>query len=184
MLLPATGFIPSDLTFRNVAPSREVVARWGEKCGPGYEFRDSDGEEYHLYVEELYARVHQCPMEYRILPLHFARGLLEESKGSDVNWAAFAMIRCFSHLKRAPFQPHPEFEDVTAPLPWKHPKVMPLAGDSQGGSESDDVQEVRTRTVYVETLVYGSSEPCSVGPVYSQLCPLSQLCIDWSKPSF
>ncbi|KAG0622765.1 hypothetical protein M758_3G121600 [Ceratodon purpureus] len=141
MLLPATGFIPSDPEYRHVAPSREVVARWGEKCGSGYEFRECDSAEYHLYVEELFTRVHQRPMVERLLPLHFARGLLEESRGSPVNWAAFAMIRCFSHLKRSPFQPHPDFADATEPVPWIHPKVLPEPGTSGAGSESTEPSE-------------------------------------------
>ncbi|KAG0574909.1 hypothetical protein KC19_VG301800 [Ceratodon purpureus] len=141
MLLPATGFIPSDPTFRHVAPSRDVVARWGEKSGSGYEFRESDGEEYHLYVEELFTRVHQRPMVQRLLPLHFARGLLEESRGSPVNWAGFAMVRCFSPLKRSPFQPHPDYADATEAVPWVHPKVLPQPGTSGAGSESTEAGE-------------------------------------------
>ena len=143
MLLPATGFIPSDPTFRHVAPSRDVVARWGEKSGSGYEFRESDGEEYHLYVEELFTRVHQRPMVQRLLPLHFARGLLEESRGSPVNWAGFAMVRCFSPLKRSPFQPHPDYADATEAVPWVHPKVLPQPGTSGAGSESTEAGEVK-----------------------------------------
>ena len=126
MLLNASGFIPSDPRFRNVCPSSEVVARWGRKTGPGYAFREIDGEEYHLYVEELFCRVHQRAMVSRILPLHFARGLLEESRGGNVNWASFAMIRCFPAHKRTAFEPWPEYAEVRDPLPWTHPKVLPL----------------------------------------------------------
>ena len=140
MLLPASGFIPSHPAYRNVSPPCEVVERWGEKTGSGYTFRDSDGEAYHRYVEELYARVHQRPMVERILPLHFARGLLEELQGSDVNWTAFAVRRCFSHHKRTAFVPLPEYANVTTPLPWMNPKVLPLA--SRSDNDSTDMSEV------------------------------------------
>ena len=125
MLLPDAGFVSSDPAAKMVSPPSDVVAHWGQKQGKGYVFRESDGEEYFLYVNELFTRVHQREMVDRTLPLHFARGLLEESRGSQVNWAKFAMLRCFAGHKRTPFVPFPDFAEVNYPLPWVHPKVMP-----------------------------------------------------------
>ncbi|KAG0596151.1 hypothetical protein M758_UG229000 [Ceratodon purpureus] len=71
-------------------------------------------------------------MEERILPMHFARGLQHESCGYPVNWAAFAMQRCFPAHRRRPFEPFPQFADLRGPLQWTHPKVMPLRRPEQG----------------------------------------------------
>ncbi|KAG0596475.1 hypothetical protein M758_UG257900 [Ceratodon purpureus] len=75
---------------------------------------------------KLYSRVHHHTMVDDILPLHFARGQLEESRGSEVNWAAFAMRRCFPGHKKTPFEPYPDYADVRDTLPWMHSKVLPL----------------------------------------------------------
>ena len=144
MLLPSTGFIPSDPASKLTSPPADVVAHWGEKEGTGYAFRESDGEAYHEYVKELFLRVHQREMVDRILPLHFARGLLKESRGSPVNWAAFAMRRCFPGQRRRPFEPFSEFAELGGPLPWTHPQVMPLRETAQGVQGTGGNAEVRS----------------------------------------
>ncbi|KAG0574729.1 hypothetical protein KC19_VG286000 [Ceratodon purpureus] len=121
MLLSASRFIPSDPNAKEVSPSADVVAMWDPKTGAGYSFKDRNGEEYYGYVCELFLRVHQRPMQDGTLPLHFARGLLEEEKGNSVNWTKFAMRRCFPGQKRRPFQPWPKYENVRGPLPSVHP---------------------------------------------------------------
>ena len=166
MLLPACGFIPSHPAYRNVSPPCDVVQRWGEKTGVhGYPFRESDGEDYHLYVEELYNRVHQRPMPERLLPLHFARGLLEESRGSQVNWVAFAVKRCFAHHKRTQFQPLPQYANVKAALPWVNPKVMPLATESD--RELTEMSEVSDCGGHSEITEFSALFSDSVVPTVS-----------------
>ena len=134
MLLTGHGFIPGDPRTRNVCGRAEVIDRWGPAVeyvegvgGPcrGYDFRDEDGEEYHLYVLELFQRVHQRKLQRRVLPFHFARGLAMEASGGSVNWVAFAMNRCFPRHKRSPFLPLTEYASVNTPLPWTHVKVLP-----------------------------------------------------------
>ena len=147
MLLHSSGFIPSDPVAKLTCPPSDVVAHWGEKEGRGYAFRDTDGEEYFLYVSELFKRVHQQKMVDGILPLHFARGLLEESRGGEVNWCKFAMIRCFPRWRRRPFEPLAEFADVNAPIPWTHPKVQ----SAQTGSESIDRSSARSEVKFTQT---------------------------------
>lgn len=134
------------------------------------EFRESDGEENHLYVEELFTRVHQRPMVQRLLPLHFARGLLEESRGSPVNWAGFAMVRCFSPLKRSPFQPHPDYADAREPVPWVHPKVLPEPGTTGSGSESTEAGEVNhTPFLFARVQLLWWKSPQILRPLYRWL---------------
>ena len=135
MLLNGHGFVPGDPATHHVFGKHEVEARWGpavefvEGIGApcrGFELRDEDGEEYNLYVTELFERVHQRPLLRRVLPLHFARGLGVEAKGEPVNWVAFAMRRCFPGQKKTPFAPGVRFANVVAPYPWIHGKVPPI----------------------------------------------------------
>ena len=133
LLLPNSGFVPSDPGSKHISPPSEVVTRWGEKQGAGYIFLECDGEEYYLYVCELFQRVHQRRMMNRTLPLHFARGLLEESKGNPVDWTAFAMLRCFPAQRKRPFHPWGPYEHVRRPLPWLHPKCLPAGGRRLNG---------------------------------------------------
>ena len=148
MLLPDAGFVPSDPAAKLTSPPSDVVAHWGAKESAGYVFRESDGEEYFLYVNELFTRVHQRDMVNRTLPLHFARGLLEESRGGQVNWAKFAMLRCFAGHKRTPFTPFPDFAEVNAPLPWIHPKVMPARPTDASPEQSEEPNQASSRLMF------------------------------------
>ena len=195
MVLDDTGFLPSEPNFRNVCPSSEVVARWGPKRGAGYAFREFDGERYRLYVEELFCRVHQRAMVDDILPLHFARGLLEESRGSPVNWATFAIRRCFPRHKRTPFEPWPEYANVRGPLPWSHPKVLPLPAPAQGEAIPRTIPQVtfslslticnrKVFTSYDSAHAVGAVT-CFMSLLYSvflvnyRVCPLSHCTVEF-----
>ncbi|KAG0573964.1 hypothetical protein KC19_VG225600 [Ceratodon purpureus] len=122
MLHPSHGFIPSDPDARHISPISDVVAHWGKKHGARYTFQESNGRDYFLYVAELFQQVHQGPMFHQTLPLHFARGLLEEAKGNAMNWTAFAMLRCFPGSRKRPFRPWGPYELLKKPLPWLHRK--------------------------------------------------------------
>ena len=134
MLLNGHGFIPGNPRTREICGRREVIDRRGpaveftEGIGApcrGYEFREEDGERYHLYVIELFERVHQRKLVRRLLPYHFARGLAVEAAGGAMNWIAFAMTRCFPKHKRSPFVPLTEFSATEVAVPWVHKKVLP-----------------------------------------------------------
>ena len=149
MMLSGRGFIPGNPKTRTICGRSEMEAYWGpaveftEGIGApcrGYEFRDEDGERYHLYVTELFERVHQRKLQRRILPYHFARGLAVEASGRPVNWTAFAMSRCFPRHKKSPFAPLPEYAGVSAPVPWVHKRVLPVLEDAGGGEIANQVQ--------------------------------------------
>lgn len=134
MLLNGHGFIPGNPRTRGICGRKEVLDRWGpaveltEGIGApcrGYEFREEDGEPYHLYVIELFQRVHQRKLLRRVLPYHFARGLAVEASGGAVNWVAFAMSRCFPRHKKSAFVPLSEYAAYDVPVPWIHEKVFP-----------------------------------------------------------
>lgn len=135
-----------DPASREVCSKREVVQRWGREVEfykgeggacRGYEFREEDGKGYHLYVSELFERVHQRSLCRRILPLHFARGLAMEARGEQVNWLAFSMSRFFSGHKQTPFNPLEKYTSLSAPLPWVYVKVLPaLKFDIAGPSNA------------------------------------------------
>lgn len=131
-MLNGTGFVPGDPGSRDVFGKHEVIARHGPAldiegggAARGYKFRDEDGEEYNLYVIELYERVHQRTLRHGLLPLHFARGLAVESAGDPVNWVAFAMARCFPPWKKSPFAPLEKFSQVKKPFPFFNKRVLP-----------------------------------------------------------
>ena len=133
-MLSNRGFIPGDPLTRNFCGRAEVIDRWGpavelvEGAGApckGYEFREEDGERYHLYVTELFQRVHQRKLVRKVLPFHFERGLAVEASGGSVNWVAFAMSRCFPRHKKSPFAPLSEYAAMDVPVPWNYNKVLP-----------------------------------------------------------
>ena len=141
MMLNDHGFIPGDPRMRSICGRAEVIQRWGlavefvEGVGApcrGYEFRDEDGERYHMYVIELFERVHQRKLLRRVLPFHFARGLAVEASGGAVDWVTFAMTRCFAAHKKSQFVALDEYTEVEAPLPWNYEKILPPANSVVG----------------------------------------------------
>ena len=100
-------------------PSRaEMDEFWGPRTSTGWAFDNHGNEDYEIYVRELYTRVMQLnwPVS-QVMQFHFARALVAEAKGQDINWAEFA------YLKTHPHQSHsgiprilPEFVDIAVPL--------------------------------------------------------------------
>ena len=132
-MLTGSGFLPGDPGSRHRIGKHKIVERHGPAvefggggAARGYELREEDGEEYNLYVVELYERVHQRVLREGLLPLHFLRGLAVEREGEQVNWVGFAMARCFPTWKRTAFVPMDKFANVNTPYPFLHKRVLPL----------------------------------------------------------
>ena len=130
MRLNNVGVVPS-VTPPELMPSRVDLAHFcGPKSSTGFAFHSQDNPAYEEYIRDLYTRVLQVvwPIS-RVIPFHFARGLLAEARGMDVNWAEF--VYKMTH----PHQPHarlprilPCFEALTAPLQPLQ-KVIPITDD-------------------------------------------------------
>ena len=93
MRLHRNGLTPK-VTPNEYMPSRPMLAEfWGPRAAAGYTFHDHGMAEYEAYVRELYGRVLQLPWPVSgLLPFHFARGLVVEAMGIEVNWCEYAYI--------------------------------------------------------------------------------------------
>ena len=91
MRLSNRGVIPS-VTLSELMPTRHQLAEfWGPKDGHGYIFKNFGSEAYEHYVRILLLRVLQTPWPLSgAIPFHFAKGLIAEAIGMDVDWAEFA----------------------------------------------------------------------------------------------
>ena len=119
MRLHSRGVIPT-VTPAEYMPSRRALAGFfTHRIGHGYVFSDHGLPEYELYVRELYSRVLQLPWPLTsVMPSEFARGLLVEAMGVEVNWAEFAFRQAHPRpaLSGAP-RILPEYTALSDPLP-------------------------------------------------------------------
>lgn len=173
MLLNGRGFVPGIPATRTICGRGKVIERWGLAVDfvegiwapyRGNELRDEDGEMYHLYVIELFERVHQRKLLRRVLPFHFARGLAVEAQGGSVNLVSFAMSRCFPRHKITPFIPLLEYSTVNAPLLWINKRVIPGAERVAVGAVPPGVQ-----------VILGPSMSPAQFVVHALLCDLPNL---------
>lgn len=128
MRLPNSGLTPT-VSPAEYLPSRDDLARFfGPKHDSGFTFEDRGNAEYNLYVRELYMRVLQLPWPMNgVLQSHFARGLLAEAMGLDINWSEFGYKMTHPHeIQRFSNRPRvlDQFLDLRQPLP-PLPKVLP-----------------------------------------------------------
>ena len=75
---------------------------------------------------ELYSRVLQVEWPANgVIPFHFARGLMAEAMGVDVNWAEFGFKMTHPHQARSKVpRVLPEFQYLDRPLHPLH-KIVP-----------------------------------------------------------
>lgn len=122
------GVTPS-VTPNEFMPSKPaLIEYWGPRASTGYLFSDRGIPGYELYVKELFRRVLQLPWPVTgVLPYHFARGLLVEALGVEVNWAEFVYRKTHPHQSNSTLpRILPEFRALRSPLPALA-LVMPLA---------------------------------------------------------
>ena len=132
MRLNNVGVTPT-VTPNELMPTRQQLAQfWGPKYNSGYTFDSHGSTEYEEYTRELFIRVLQVQWPLNsVLPYHFARGLLAEARGEDVNWAEFAFIKTHPHQSRDGIpRVLPEFENLGGPLPPLI-KVIPDASNDE-----------------------------------------------------
>ena len=130
MRLQNDGLVPT-VTPREFMPKREEMIEFlGPKTPSGYTFDNQDNEEYEVYVQELYTRVLQLnwPISH-VIPVHFARGLVAEAKGTEINWAVFAYKMTHPHQSRSGIpRVLPQYTDIQEPLA-PLVKVLPFPDD-------------------------------------------------------
>lgn len=119
MRLHNAGLIPG-VSPADMLPSRpDISSFFGPKHGSGYIFDNHDSPEYEQYVRELFKRVLQLNWPVgNILPYGFARALVGEASGLEIDWAEFA------YKQTHPHQSHSgvprvliEFSSLASPLP-------------------------------------------------------------------
>ena len=112
------GLVPT-VTPRELLPSKkEVLEFWGPKKSNGISFDNKGNEEYEIYIRDLYTRVLQLNWPVSgIIPLHFARGVVAEAKGVEINWAVFAFKQTHPHQSNSRIpRVLPQFSTITTPL--------------------------------------------------------------------
>ena len=126
MRLHNSGLVPS-VSPPELLPSRIDMADYlGPKHGAGYTFNNHGSARYEQYIRELHRRVLQVNWPLGgILPFHFARGVVAEASGLEIDWAEFAYKITHPHQahSRVP-RVLPEFAVLMVPLP-PLPKVLP-----------------------------------------------------------
>ena len=119
MRLGNAGVTPT-VTPSAYLPSRVELAQFfGPKHKSGFTFDNHGNDAYERYIRELYTRVLQQPWPLSgVLPFHFARGVLAEAMGLEVNWAEFAFKATHPHQSHGP---HPrvleDYGNIEDPLP-------------------------------------------------------------------
>ena len=119
MRLHNRGVIPK-VTPNEYMPSRPaMVDFFGPPSRRGYVFADQGLPEYAVYVRHLFSRVIQMPWPLSgVMPFHFARGLLVEAMGVEVNWAEFAFRQTHPYQSQSGIpRILPEFKSLQEPLP-------------------------------------------------------------------
>ena len=126
MALENTGLVPS-VSPTELLPSRVAMADFlGAKQGAGYEFDNHGSLLYEDYVKNLFTRVLQLKWPLSgVIPFHFARGLVAEASGTEIDWAEFAYIKTHPHQSHSGVpRVLPEFLALQTPLPRLN-KVIP-----------------------------------------------------------
>lgn len=128
LCLSSAGFLPSKGSC-HLYPKSECRERLGAPNRVGaYPWRHRRGEEYADYVKELYERVHQKKLHpSAMLPWHFARGLLAEEDGVQVDWAQYAEGNRRGANRNARMKPLKKYRNLRRPMPFPHPPPRPVA---------------------------------------------------------
>ena len=119
MSLNNTGLIPT-VTPTELLPTRHDMAEfWGPKHGSGHYFESHGNPLYEIYVHELHSRVVQLNWPITgVIPFHFARGLLAEAQGCEIDWATFAYKVTHPHQSHSGIpRVLPQFLELREPLP-------------------------------------------------------------------
>ena len=119
MRLHNSGVTPTVTPNENM-PNRVAMAEfWGPRSSSGFRFHDHGHPSYEAYVRSLFPRVLQKPWPASsVLPFHFARVLLVEALGVQVNWAEFAFRVTHPHQANIKVpRVLPEFMELRTPLP-------------------------------------------------------------------
>lgn len=119
MRLHNRGVIPTVTPTEFMPSKKALVEYFGPRCGRGYTFDDQGIPAYEIYVRQLFSRVLQQPWPMSgILPFHFARGLMVEALGMEVNWADFAFRITHPHQSHSGIpRILPEYKSLVEPLP-------------------------------------------------------------------
>lgn len=119
MRLHNRGVIPSVTPSEFMPGHKALAAFWGPRSSLGYIFNDHGVPAYEIYVRQLFSRVLQLPWPMSaVLPFHFARGLLVEALGVEVNWATFGYNSTHPHQSNSSIpRILPEFRALVSPLP-------------------------------------------------------------------
>ena len=124
------GLVPT-VTHTELMPSRwEMLEFWGQKSGAGFTFDYQGNEDYEVYIRNLFTRVMQLNWPVSgVVPFHFARSVVAEAKGIEINWAVFAYKQTHPHQShtRIP-RVLPEFTNITTPLE-NLVKILPFPGN-------------------------------------------------------
>ena len=71
--------------------ARALAEFWGPPSSSRFTFKDQGNLAHEVYLRQLFSRVLQLPwLMSGILPFQFARDLLVEALGIEVNWTDFA----------------------------------------------------------------------------------------------
>ena len=115
-------------------PSRVDMADFlGPKNGAGYIFENHGDLRYEEYVRELFKPVVQVNWPASgILPFHFARGVVAEALGMEIDWAELAYKITHPHQSHSKIpRVLPEFKTLEEPLA-PLPKVVPAPANPVG----------------------------------------------------
>ena len=126
LCLSSDGFLPSKGE-RHLYPKSECRERLGSPNSVGaYPWRHRGGVEYVQYVKELYERVHQKKLyPSDMLPWHFARGLLAQEDGMQVDWAEYAARNRRGAKRNAMMKPLKKYSNLRRPVPFTHVPPQP-----------------------------------------------------------
>ena len=119
MRLHNRGCIPTVTPSEFMPGRRALAAFWGPRSSLGFMFNDQGVPAYEVYVRSLFSRVLQLPWPMSgVLPFHFARGLMVEALGVEVNWAEFGYRSTHPHQSHSGIpRILPEFAALITPLP-------------------------------------------------------------------
>ena len=125
MRLHNDGIVPTVSPPEMLTSRQELALFWGPKTAAGFAFDNYGSDEYERYVQRFYKRVLQLKwLVTRVIPFHFARGLLAEAMGEDINWAEFAFKATHPWQRSGDPRVLPEYADIRGPLK-PFPKVVP-----------------------------------------------------------
>lgn len=118
MRLHCRGLIPTVTPSEFMPGHKELAEFWGPRSPLGFTFSDHGLPGYEIYVRQLFSRVLQLPWPSTgVLPFNFARGLLVEALGVEVNWAEFGYRATHPHQSHSGIpRVLPEYRGLVRPL--------------------------------------------------------------------